>query len=79
MGGLLREMVDSPRTIVPSTNSAQSVTFSSVEGSTRPRTASTRADSTTACSKLPVTCVSAAMKRLPKEWPESSEPSRSKR
>ena len=43
IGGLSREIVDSPRTIVPSTSSAQSVTFSSVEGRTRPRTASTSA------------------------------------
>ena len=33
----------------------------------------------TACSKLPVTWVSAVMKRLPNEWPLSSEPSLSNR
>ena len=64
---------------VPSTSSASRRTFSTVEGRTRPRMLSTLADSMTACSKLPVTLVSAVMKRLPSEWPLSSEPAWLKR
>ena len=43
----------SPRTVRPSSNLATSSTTSVVLGTTRPDTASTRADSDTAWSKLP--------------------------
>ena len=43
-----------------------------------PRTARTRPDSRSACSKSPVISAIAMMKRLPKEWPPS-EPSPVKR
>ena len=46
--------------------------MSTVLGTTRPDTASTRADSNTARSKLPSRSVSPARNRLPKLWPASS-------
>ena len=46
--------------------------MSVVLGTTRPTTASTRADSDTAWSKLPSRSVSPARNRLPKLWPASS-------
>ena len=65
-------MAVSPRTVVPSSNSATSSTMSVVLGTTRPATASTRADSDTAWSKLPNRSVRPASNRLPKLWPASS-------
>ena len=62
----------SPRTVRPSSISATSSTMSVVLGTTRPATASTRADSETAWSKLPSRSVSPARNRLPKLWPASS-------
>src|SRR5579875_1302622 len=67
-------MFVSPSTIVPSTSRAHKRTALSVAGRTVPLILRTRLDSRTACSKLPVTSVSAARKRLPNEWPLKPSP-----
>ena len=68
------EIFVSPATIVPSSSSASSVTFCSVEGKIRPRIASTCDETRIASGKSPVTFVSAVRKRLPKLWPPSPRP-----
>ena len=68
------EILDSPRTCASPSSSAQSVTFSSVDGRIWPRTASTRLASRIASSKLPVMPLIATMNRLPKLWPSRPLP-----
>ncbi len=52
--------------------SAVRTTFSNVEGSTRPRMASTRPAARSASSKLPVIPIKATRSKLPKAWPLNS-------
>ena len=59
-------ILDSPRTTLPSVKRAESSSPTVVDGTTRPRTARTRLDSSRASSKLPVMSLMAAMNRLPK-------------
>src|SRR5712692_7949980 len=74
MGTRLAVMRVSPCTARPFSRVATRWTFERVEGKMRPRMASTLLLTRMASVKSPVTCVSAARKRLPKLWPARPRP-----
>ena len=74
MGARLAVMRVSPWTTRPFSSVATRCTFESVDGKMRPRMARTLLLTRMASVKSPVTCVSAARKRLPKLWPMRPRP-----
>src|SRR6266850_2421730 len=74
IGARLAVMRVSPWTVRPFSSVPTRWTFESVEGKMRPRMARTLLLTRMASVKSPVTCVSAARKRLPKLWPTRPRP-----